>query len=52
MTLRTFSLMFEQMAIILKMETGETTDTPASLTGDNAFALAQRIFPKGRRGTR
>ena len=48
MTLRQFGGMLEEIANVLKMETGDG-DTPASLTGNQGFALAQRIFPRGRR---
>lgn len=48
MTIRQFMGMLEQVNEILKLEYGENKEA-ASLTGEQGFALAQRIFPRGRR---
>lgn len=52
MTFREFSGLLEEMGTILKMEMGEEVEEPTSLTGEPGFALARRIFPKGKRKCR
>ena len=46
MTLRQFVGMLEQMTEIQKIEYGGDKETP--LSGEAGFALARRIFPRGR----
>ncbi len=48
MTLREFAGMLEEVANILKLENG-SEDKPVSLTGEQGFALAQKIFKRGNR---
>ena len=47
MSLRCFTGMLEEVGTIMKMEMGGSEEKP--LEGDAAFALAQRIFKRGRR---
>ena len=47
MTMRQFIAMIEQVVIIQKLELGDDKNE-TSLTGDAGFALARRIFPRGR----
>ena len=48
MTIRQFMGMLEQLNEVLKLEYGEGKEE-TSLTGEQGFALARRIFPKGKR---
>lgn len=49
LTVRQFHAMLEEMGNILKLEAGDSeSGQPTSLTGEQAFALARRIFPKYR----
>ncbi|KKN71431.1 hypothetical protein LCGC14_0421530 [marine sediment metagenome] len=48
MTLRVFNSMIDEMATILKMESGEEEE-PTSLTGEAGFQLAKRMFRKGKK---
>lgn len=50
MTIRQFMGMLEQAGEVLKMECGDNkNEQETSLTGEQGFALAQRIFPRGKR---
>jgi len=49
MTLRVFTIMTGEIGNILKMEHGGNIEKEEGLTGDAGFALAQRIFPRGRK---
>lgn len=48
MTIRQFMGMIEQAEEIFKLESGEGKEE-VSLTGEQGAALAQRIFPRGKR---
>ena len=52
MTIRQFVAMLEQIAEVQKMEFGDDSKQETSLTGDAGFALAQRILPRGKGGSR
>lgn len=47
MTISQFMGMLEQIGEILKLECGEEKEE-VSLTGEQGFSLARRIFPKGK----
>ena len=50
MTLRQFAGMLNEISNVLKMELGgDDKGESTSLTGQPAAALAQRIFPRGRK---
>lgn len=49
MTLRAFVTMLDEMGNVLKMELGTSDEKEGtSLTGEQGFNLAKRIFPRGR----
>lgn len=48
MTIRCFNIMFGEITNVINIENGEE-GTPVSLTGEDAFKLAQRFCPKRKK---
>ncbi len=50
MTLRQFVTMLDEMGNVMKMELGNPDEKEqTSLTGEQGFQLARRVFPRGRK---